>query len=225
MKVKCFDSSWYTALEDEFTKDYWVNLTNSVRDLYKSKTIYPHPKNIFNAFNSTPLDNVKVVILGQDPYHGAGQAHGLSFSVEKDRKIPPSLRNIYKELSNDLNIPVPETGNLQSWANQGVLLLDRVLTVEATQANSHKGLGWESFTEAVIKVISEKLDNVVFILWGRAANVDCSALVDRNKHLLLSSVHPSPLSAHGGFFGCKHFSKTNEYLIKHNKKPIDWSIS
>ena len=225
MKVECFDSSWYSALEDEFTKDYWVNLTNSVRKLYKSKTIYPHPKNIFNAFNSTPLDNVKVVILGQDPYHGPGQAHGLSFSVEKDRKIPPSLRNIYKELSNDLNIPVPETGNLQSWANQGVLLLNRVLTVEATQANSHKGLGWESFTEAVIRVISEKLDNVVFILWGRAANADCSALVNRNKHLLLSSVHPSPLSAHGGFFGCKHFSKTNEYLIEHNKQPIDWSIN
>ena len=224
MKVK-IDSTWEKELIEVFNSDFFIELTKNVRNEYKKYKVFPQGKNIFNAFNLCPFDELKVVILGQDPYHGPGQAHGLSFSVEKDRKIPPSLRNIYKELSNDLNIPVPETGNLQLWANQGVLLLNRVLTVEATQANSHKGLGWENFTEAVIRVISEKLDNVVFILWGRAANADCSALVNRNKHLLLSSVHPSPLSAHGGFFGCKHFSKTNEYLIKHNKQPIDWSIN
>ena len=224
MKKDQFNEQWYNILEDEFSKPYWLSLTEKVKVLYKNKLICPAPKNIFNAFNSTPLDKVKVVIIGQDPYHGPAQAHGLSFSVEKNRRIPPSLYNIYKELHEDLNIPIPKTGNLQPWADQGVLLLNRVLTVEAKQANSHKGLGWELFTEAVIKKVSDNLENIVFILWGRAANAGCTALVDSSKHLILSSAHPSPLSAYNGFFGCKHFSKTNDYLIKHNKKPIDWSI-
>ena len=223
MKSVTIDDTWYHALENEFSKDYWKSLTDTVRSSYKSKTIYPHPKKIFNAFDSTPLDKVKVVIIGQDPYHGPGQAHGLCFSVEKDTKIPPSLRNIYKELNSDLNVPVPSTGNLQSWADQGVLLLNTVLTVEATQANSHKGLGWETFTEAAIKAVSKELNNVVFILWGRQAQL-LSSILDDAKHHILCSVHPSPLSAHNGFFGCKHFSKTNEYLIKHNKQPINWEI-
>ena len=223
MKSVNIDDTWYHALENEFSKDYWKSLTDTVRSAYKSKTIYPHPKKIFNAFDSTPLDKVKVVIIGQDPYHGPGQAHGLCFSVEKDTKIPPSLRNIYKELNSDLNVPVPSTGNLQSWADQGVLLLNTVLTVEATQANSHKGLGWETFTEAAIKAVSKELNNVVFILWGRQAQL-LSSILDDTKHLILSSAHPSPLSAHNGFFGCKHFSKANEYLEKHGKEPIDWRI-
>ena len=223
MKSVNIDDTWYHALENEFSKDYWKSLTDTVRSAYKSKTIYPHPKKIFNAFDSTPLDKVKVVIIGQDPYHGPGQAHGLCFSVEKDTKIPPSLRNIYKELNSDLNVPVPSTGNLQSWADQGVLLLNTVLTVEATQANSHKGLGWETFTEAAIKAVSKELNNVVFILWGRQAQL-LSSICDDERHCILSSAHPSPLSAHNGFFGCKHFSKANEYLIKHNKKPINWEI-
>ena len=223
MKTVNIDDTWYHALENEFSKDYWKSLTDTVRSFYKSKTIYPHPKKIFNAFDSTPLDKVKVVIIGQDPYHGPGQAHGLCFSVEKDTKIPPSLRNIYKELNSDLNVPVPSTGNLQSWADQGVLLLNTVLTVEATQANSHKGLGWETFTEAAIKAVSKELNNIVFILWGRQAQL-LSSILDDAKHLILSTAHPSPLSAHNGFFGCKHFSKANEYLEKHGKEPINWRI-
>tara|TARA_B100001250_G_scaffold411385_1_gene439922 strand:- start:1958 stop:2629 length:672 start_codon:yes stop_codon:yes gene_type:complete len=223
MKVVTIDDTWYHALENEFSKDYWKSLTTTIRSYYKSKIIYPHPKQIFNAFDSTPLDKVKAVIIGQDPYHGPGQAHGLCFSVEKDTKVPPSLRNIYKELNSDLNVPVPSTGNLQKWADQGVLLLNTVLTVEATQANSHKGLGWETFTESAIKVISKELNNIVFILWGRQAQL-ISSIIDDAKHCILSSAHPSPLSAYNGFFGCKHFSKTNTYLQKHGKEPINWEI-
>ena len=223
MKSVTIDDTWYHALENEFSKDYWKSLTDTVRSYYKTKTIYPHPKKIFNAFDSTPLDKVKVVIIGQDPYHGSGQAHGLCFSVEKDTKIPPSLRNIYKELNSDLNVPVPSTGNLQSWADQGVLLLNTVLTVEATQANSHKGLGWETFTEAAIKAVVKESKNVVFILWGRQAQA-FSSYVAKHDHCILSASHPSPLSAHNGFFGCKHFSKANEYLKLHNKEPINWEI-
>ena len=223
-KVVTIDDTWYYALEDEFSKDYWKSLISDIRYLYKEKTIYPHPKKIFNAFDSTPLNKVKAVIIGQDPYHGSGQAHGLSFSVEKDTKIPPSLQNIYKELNSDLNIAIPKIGNLQSWANQGVLLLNRVLTVEANKANSHKGLGWEKFTEAVIKVLSKDLENIVFILWGNEAKY-FSSILDKNVHCVLSASHPSPLSASNGFFGCKHFSKANDYLIKHGKTPIDWDIS
>ena len=223
MKNIIIDDTWYHALENEFSKSYWKSLTDTVRGYYKTKIIYPHPKKIFNAFDSTPLDKVKVVVIGQDPYHGPGQAHGLCFSVEKDTKIPPSLRNIYKELNSDLNVPVPSTGNLQSWADQGVLLLNTVLTVEATQANSHKALGWETFTEAAIKAVVEESKNVVFMLWGRQAQ-QFSSVVERHNHLILSAAHPSPLSAHNGFFGCKHFSKANEYLIKYDKEPINWEI-
>lgn len=223
-KTVIIDDTWYYALEDEFSKDYWKSLTTDIHHLYKKKKIYPHAKKIFNAFDSTPLDKVKVVIIGQDPYHGPGQAHGLCFSVEKDTKIPPSLKNIYKELSSDLNVAISDSGNLQSWANQGVLLLNRVLTVEANKANSHKGLGWEKFTEAVIKVLSNDLKNVVFMLWGNEAK-SFSSILDKNVHCVLSASHPSPLSANNGFFGCKHFSKANDYLIKNGKTPINWDIS
>ena len=223
-KTVIIDDTWHAALSDEFSKNYWKRLTSNIRDLYRTKTIYPHPKKIFNAFNSTPLNRVKVVIIGQDPYHGPGQAHGLCFSVEKETKIPPSLKNIYKELNSDLNIAIPNSGNLQSWANQGVLLLNRVLTVEANKANSHKSLGWETFTEAVIKVLSKDLENVVFMLWGNEAK-SFSTILDKNVHCVLLAAHPSPLSANNGFFGCKHFSKANDYLIKHGKTSIDWNLS
>ena len=222
-KTVIIDDTWYHVLQDEFKKDYWHSLTETVRKLYKTKTVYPEPNNMFNAFDSTPFDKVKVVIIGQDPYHGYGQAHGLSFSVKESIKIPPSLRNIYKELHSDLDLPIPKTGNLQSWADQGVLMLNTVLTVEANNANSHKDLGWEIFTKAAIEAISRELKNVVFILWGKQAQSLCSILDDK-KHHILSSAHPSPLSAHNGFFGCKHFSKSNDYLIKQGQGPIDWSI-
>jgi uracil-DNA glycosylase len=222
-KTVTIDDTWYYALQNEFKKDYWHSLTEVVRKLYKTKTVYPEPKNMFNAFDSTPFDRVKVVIIGQDPYHGDGQAHGLSFSVQENTKIPPSLRNIYKELHSDLDLPIPDTGNLQSWADQGVLMLNTVLTVEANNANSHKDLGWEIFTKAAIEAISRELKNVVFILWGKQAQSLSSILNDKN-HYILSSAHPSPLSAHNGFFGCKHFSKANDYLSKQGKDPINWSI-
>mgnify|MGYP003965769635 FL=1 len=222
-KTVMIHDTWYDVLQNEFSKDYWKSLTGSVRNLYKTKVIYPNAKKVFNAFNSTPFDQVKVVIIGQDPYHGAGQAHGLSFSVEKDTKIPPSLQNIYKELNSDLNIPIPNTGNLQSWANQGVLLLNTVLTVEANEANSHKNLGWEIFTKAAIEAISKESKNVVFILWGKQAQ-SLSSIVNEDIHCILSSAHPSPLSAYNGFLGCKHFSKTNDYLVSQGKGPIDWAI-
>ena len=222
-KTVVIDDTWDHALQNEFSKDYWKSLTDTIRKLYKTKVVYPDPKKVFNAFDSTPFNRVKVVIIGQDPYHGAGQAHGLCFSVEKDTKIPPTLRNIYKELNSDVDISIPTTGNLQSWADQGVLMLNTVLTVEANQANSHKELGWEKFTKAAIKVVSKELENVVFILWGKQAQ-SFSTILNEDIHYILSSVHPSPLSAHNGFFGCKHFSKANDYLIKQGKTPIDWSI-
>ncbi len=223
-KTVIIDDTWYNVLKDEFSKNYWKSLTSDIHDLYKKKIIYPHPRKIFNAFDSTPLDKVKVVIIGQDPYHGPGQAHGLCFSVEKDTKIPPSLQNIYKELNSDLNIDISNSGNLQHWADQGVLLLNRVLTVEANKANSHKNIGWEIFTEAVIKVLSKDLKNVVFMLWGNEAK-SFSSVLDEDVHCVLSASHPSPLSANNGFFGCKHFSKANDYLVDHGKTPINWDIS
>ena len=223
LKSVAIDDTWYHALQSEFSKDYWKSLTNTIRGLYKEKTVYPNPKKVFNAFDSTPLDKVKVVIIGQDPYHGPGQAHGLSFSVESDTKIPPSLMNIYKELNLDLNISIPRTGNLQPWADEGVLLLNTILTVEANQANSHKGLGWEKFTKAIIKVVDQELKNVVFMLWGKQAQSFLS-MIDERKHHILSAPHPSPLSAHNGFIGCKHFSKANEYLKNSGKAPINWTI-
>ena len=188
-KTVVIDDTWYHALQNEFSKDYWKSLTDTIRKLYKTKVVYPDPKKVFNAFDSTPFNKVKVVIIGQDPYHGAGQAHGLCFSVEKDTKIPPTLRNIYKELNSDVDISIPTTGNLQSWADQGVLMLNTVLTVEANQANSHKELGWEKFTKAAIKVVSKELENVVFILWGKQAQ-SFSTILNEDIHYILSSVHP-----------------------------------
>lgn len=217
------DSSWKTVLVDEFTKNYFTELRNKVRIEYKSNVIYPHPTKIFNAFSLTPFNKVKVVVIGQDPYHGENQAHGLSFSVENGVKIPPSLNNIFKELKSDLKINLPKSGNLSSWAEQGVLMLNSVLTVRSGVANSHKNIGWEIFTENVISIISSQLSNIVFILWGKQAQEKIK-IIDTKKHLILKSAHPSPLSAYNGFFGCKHFSKCNAYLKKSNKKQIDWSL-
>ena len=217
------DSSWKTVLVDEFTKNYFTELRNKVRIEYKSNVIYPHPTKIFNAFSLTPFNKVKVVVIGQDPYHGENQAHGLSFSVENGVKIPPSLNNIFKELKSDLKINLPKSGNLSSWAEQGVLMLNSVLTVRRGVANSHKNIGWEIFTENVISIISSQLSNIVFILWGKQAQEKIK-IIDTKKHLILKSAHPSPLSAYNGFFGCKHFSKCNAYLKKSNKKQIDWSL-
>ena len=217
------DSSWKTVLVDEFTKNYFTDLRNKVRMEYNSNVIYPPPTKIFNAFNLTPFNKVKVVVVGQDPYHGENQAHGLSFSVENGIKIPPSLNNIFKELKSDLKVSLPNSGNLSSWAEQGVLMLNSVLTVRSGVANSHKNIGWEIFTENIINIISSELSNIVFILWGRQAQEKIK-IIDIKKHLILKSAHPSPLSAYNGFFGCKHFSKCNAYLKKWNKKEIDWSL-
>ena len=215
--------SWNAVLVDEFNKNYFNDLRNKVRSEYKSNTIYPHQTKIFNAFNLTPFNKVKVVIIGQDPYHGKNQAHGLCFSVKDGVKIPPSLNNIFKEIKSDLNISIPNSGNLTSWAEQGVLMLNSVLTVRSGIANSHKKIGWEIFTENIIDIISSKLNNIVFILWGRQAQQKIK-IINTSKHLILKSVHPSPLSAYNGFFGCKHFSKCNAYLKKFNKEEIDWSL-
>tara|TARA_A100001011_G_C14250825_1_gene817762 strand:- start:460 stop:1134 length:675 start_codon:yes stop_codon:yes gene_type:complete len=215
--------SWNEVLADEFNKSYFNKLTNKLRIEYNSNITYPHPTKIFNAFNLTPFNKVKVVIIGQDPYHGENQAHGLCFSVNNGVKIPPSLNNIFKELKSDLNISLPNSGNLSSWAEQGVLMLNSVLTVRSGVANSHKKIGWEIFTKNVIHIISSKLSNIVFILWGRQAQEKIK-IINTNKHLILKSVHPSPLSAYNGFFGCKHFSKCNAYLKKFNNEEIDWSL-
>jgi uracil-DNA glycosylase len=187
------------------------------------KVIYPESKNIFNAFNATPLEQVKVVIIGQDPYHGPGQAHGLSFSVQPGVDVPPSLRNIFKEIRNDLSLPMPAHGCLQSWTTQGVLLLNATLTVEHANAGSHQGKGWETFTDRVIKLVSDEREGVVFMLWGSYAQRKIE-LIDAGKHLILTAPHPSPLSAHRGFLGCKHFSKTNDYLLSRGQVPISWQL-
>ena len=215
--------SWLTHLQAEFDQLYMQDLASFLRaEKAIGKTIYPTGENIFNAFNTTHLNQVKVVILGQDPYHGPNQAHGLSFSVPKGVRIPPSLVNIYKELSVDIGITMPQHGNLENWAKQGVLLLNSVLTVEQAQAASHQKRGWERFTDAVIKLINQECQQTVFLLWGSYAQKKGQE-IDRNKHLVLTAPHPSPLSAHRGFLGCQHFSKTNQYLQQHNKSPIDWS--
>ncbi len=220
MNVKIEDS-WKTALVDEFNKEYFIKLTDFVRGEYLSgKAIYPAPANIFNAFNLCPLDKVKVVIIGQDPYHEPGQAHGLCFSVLPPTPIPPSLINIYKEIESDLGHPSKTHGDLTSWAEQGVLLLNATLTVQAHLAASHAGKGWEQFTDAVIRAVA-KQDNIVYMLWGAYAQKKAE-FVNPEKNLILKSVHPSPLSAHRGFFGNHHFSRANDYLIKHGKTPIDW---
>ena len=221
MNVK-IEESWQNALKDEFEKDYFQKLTDFVRGEYLSgKTIYPAPKNIFNAFNLCPLDSVKVVIIGQDPYHEPGQAHGLCFSVESGVDLPPSLINIYKEIESDIGHKSITNGDLTAWAAQGVLLLNSTLTVRAHVAASHAGHGWETFTDAVIRAVAQNRKNVVYMLWGSYAQRKAE-MVDKNENLVLCSAHPSPLSAYRGFFGNHHFSRANEYLIQHGKTPIDW---
>ncbi len=215
------EAGWKQVLQPEFDKDYFKKLTDFVRSEYESKTIYPPAAQIFNAFDLCPFDNTKVVILGQDPYHGPNQAHGLCFSVNKGIKMPPSLVNIYKELHTDVGIDIPDHGNLEHWARQGVLLLNATLTVVAHNAGSHQKQGWEQFTDAVIKTVAEQSEHVVFLLWGAYAQKKAQ-LIDSDKHLVLRSVHPSPLSAHRGFFGTKHFSKANDYLIANGKEAIRW---
>ena len=220
MQVK-IEKSWQEVLQTEFDKPYFENLVGFVKQEYASNTIFPPAGQIFNAFNTCPFNNVKVVILGQDPYHGPGQAHGLCFSVNDGIQFPPSLQNIFKEITSDLGIPAPKTGNLTRWAEQGVLLLNATLTVSASLAGSHQGKGWEEFTDAVIKTISEKAENVVFILWGSYA-IKKKSLINASKHCILTAPHPSPLSSYRGFFGCKHFSQTNTYLTSKGKTPIEW---
>ena len=220
MQVK-IEKSWQEVLQPEFDKPYFENLVGFVKQEYASRTIFPPAGQIFSAFNTCPFIDVKVVILGQDPYHGPGQAHGLCFSVNDGIQFPPSLQNIFKEITADLGIPAPKTGNLTRWAEQGVLLLNATLTVRASQAGSHQGKGWEEFTDSVIKIISEKSENVVFILWGSYA-IKKKALINASKHCILTAPHPSPLSSYRGFFGCKHFSKTNTYLTSKGKTPIEW---
>lgn len=215
------EESWKQRLAPEFEKDYFIRLTDFVRSEYHATTIYPPGKLIFNAFNLCPFEKTKVVIIGQDPYHGPGQAHGLCFSVNDEVAFPPSLQNIFKEIKSDLGIPVPSNGNLTRWANQGVLLLNATLTVRAHQAGSHQRKGWEEFTDAAIRALAEQRENLVFILWGAYAQKK-GAFIDRNRHLVLTSAHPSPLSAYNGFFGNKHFSRANEYLVAHGITPINW---
>ena len=224
MKAKVnIENSWKSLLREEFKKKYFNEISQFVRTEYKIKTIFPEPKNIFNAFNSTPVSNVKVVILGQDPYHGSNQAHGLSFSVLDGVAVPPSLKNIYKEISIDLGIAIPDSGNLQKWANQGVFLLNSILTVEKGKPNSHKKCGWSIFTSRVIELLSTNREGIVFLLWGKVAQLN-ESLIDHSKHLVLKAPHPSPLSAYSGFFGCRHFSKANKYLRDKGISEVDWRI-
>ena len=217
------NEEWKAALADEFDKPYFKTLWEQVSEEYESKEIFPPVEDVFNAFNYTPLSKVKCVIIGQDPYHNVGQAHGLCFSVKPGIAIPPSLVNIYKELHDDVGFEIPDNGYLEKWAKQGILMLNTVLTVRAHEANSHKGIGWEKFTDAVIKVLNEQDRPIVYLLWGAPAQKK-AAKVDNPKHLLLKAPHPSPLSSYRGFFGCKHFSMTNEFLSKNEIEPIDWSL-
>jgi len=216
------EESWQLALQDEFSASYFIALREFLKEEKKKKVIYPPGSRIFAAFNFTPLTAVKVVILGQDPYHGRGQAHGLCFSVPDDIKPPPSLVNIYKELNNDLGIPISKSGNLEKWTKQGVLLLNATLTVQAGEAGSHQGRGWETFTDEVIKTISDLRAGIVFLLWGNYAQAK-EELIDQSKHFVLKAPHPSPFSAARGFFGCKHFSKTNQILKEIGFEEIDWN--
>ncbi|WP_298739117.1 uracil-DNA glycosylase [uncultured Chitinophaga sp.] len=219
------EASWKEVLKDEFEKSYFGEIAMFLKhEKALGKTIYPPGNLIFNAFNTTPFDKVKVVILGQDPYHGPKQAHGLCFSVQDEVPPPPSLINIYKELKSDLGLPIPSHGNLTKWAEHGVLLLNAILTVRASEPASHSKIGWETFTDAVIRKISEKKENVVFLLWGRFAQ-DKQILIDATRHHVLKAAHPSPFSADKGFFGCRHFSKANELLAKSGIQPVDWSLS
>lgn len=215
--------SWEKVIGSEFKKNYFEKLTQFVKKEYSSTTIYPEGKNIFRAFELCPFEDVKVVIIGQDPYHGPKQANGLCFSVNDGMLLPPSLQNIYKEIETDLGVQRPTKGNLDNWARQGVLLLNATLTVRANTPGSHQHQGWEDFTDAVIKTISDKKENIVFLLWGKYAQ-DKGSIIDSKKHHVLNAPHPSPFSAHSGFFGCKHFSKTNSYLRSINEKEIEWTM-
>ncbi|WP_040329613.1 uracil-DNA glycosylase [Clostridium ihumii] len=217
------NNDWDELLKDEFEKDYYKKLRGFLAQEYKTKTIYPNMYKIFEALKLTSYKDTKIVILGQDPYHGPNQAHGLSFSVEKGVQTPPSLLNIYKELKSTLNCYIPNNGNLTSWAKQGVLLLNTSLTVRAGEANSHRNIGWEIFTDKIISLLNEREEPVIFILWGKNAK-DKVKLIDTNRHYILTAAHPSPLSASRGFFGCNHFEKANDILKKLNKEPIDWQI-
>ncbi|WP_299457538.1 uracil-DNA glycosylase [uncultured Microscilla sp.] len=218
MDVKIADS-WKEKLQEEFEKPYFKDLVAFVKDEYLSQTVYPPGNQIFNAFDKSPFDQTRVVIIGQDPYHGAGQANGLCFSVSDGVRIPPSLRNIFKEINQDLGKDIPKSGNLERWAEQGVLLLNATLTVRAKTAGSHQNKGWEQFTDAVIKAISDEKENVVFLLWGRYAR-DKGKVVDRDKHCVLEAPHPSPMAK--GFVGCRHFSRANEFLKSKGLAEIDW---
>jgi uracil-DNA glycosylase len=217
------EDSWKEVLAGEFSSSYFMELKEFLLNERKHHTIYPPGQLIFNAFRLTPFDRVRVVLLGQDPYHGPGQAHGLCFSVMKGIALPPSLVNIFKEIQNDLGIPIPAHGNLERWARQGVLLLNATLTVRANQAGSHQRQGWETFTNAVIRELSARRVGLIFLLWGKFAQ-EKEALIDSNRHYILRAAHPSPFSAYNGFFGCRHFSKTNEILQKHGLEEIDWRI-
>ncbi|MCI6857043.1 MAG: uracil-DNA glycosylase [Bacteroidales bacterium] len=221
MDVK-IENSWKSVLRDEFDKDYFVRLTEFVREEYRTaEAVFPPGNKIFAAFDATPFDDVKVVILGQDPYHNYGQANGLCFSVGDSVQMPPSLVNIFKEVNSDTGAPIPTSGDLTRWARQGVLLLNATLTVRAHQAASHQGRGWEQFTDAAVAALSARRENLVFLLWGNYAKRK-GAVIDRSKHLVLESAHPSPLSAYHGFFGNHHFSRANAYLVEHGKAPVVW---
>lgn len=217
-------NDWLPVLEPEFKKEYYKQLFYFVKKEYETRQIFPPAEDIFNAFHVTPFHKVKVLLLGQDPYHNIGQAHGMSFSVLPGQETPPSLQNIYKELETDCNCYIPNNGYLKKWAEQGVLLLNTVLTVRAHQANSHRQKGWEEFTDAVIRAVNEIDRPIVYLLWGRPAG-EKAKILNNPKHLVLTAPHPSPLSAYRGFFGCKHFSKANEFLIKNGLEPIDWQIN
>jgi uracil-DNA glycosylase len=220
MEVR-IEESWKKRLKKEFEKPYFVQLTEFVRAEYQTQRIYPPAKMLFNAFDACPFDAIKVVIIGQDPYHGAGQANGLCFSVNDGVALPPSLLNIFKEIEADIAVPIPKSGNLQRWATQGVMLLNATLTVREAQPGSHQNKGWEQFTDSVIALINAEKENVVFMLWGAYAQKK-ETMIDTDKHLVLKSAHPSPLSAHRGFLGCKHFSKANKYLADKGLAPIIW---
>ena len=216
------EKSWFNLLEDEFEKEYFTSLREFISSEYKAKTVYPPPKLIFNAFNSTPVEDVRIVIIGQDPYHGYKQAHGLCFSVPDEIKPPPSLINIFKELHSDIGKDIPLSGNLNHWAMKGVLLLNSTLTVVADKANSHKDSGWSIFTDKSIELLSNHRKNIIFLLWGSYAHKKEELINKNNNHLILKTVHPSPLSAYNGFFGCKHFSKANNYLTDNGYNKIEW---
>lgn len=215
------EKTWKENLASEWTSDYFVRLTDFVRERYRTTTVYPPAAKIFAAFDACPFDRVKVVILGQDPYHGPGQANGLCFSVNPGIELPPSLINIFKEVSSDLSRPLPSDGNLERWARQGVLLLNATLTVEAHHAGSHQGRGWEEFTDAAVRRLAEQREGLVFMLWGSYA-IRKGEFIDRSRHLVLTAPHPSPLSAYRGFFGCRHFSQANKWLSDHGQQPIEW---